>query len=145
MENEIVPADKNHRRLALVTAALLTILGLVALGILHGHLGKIEELAKDNPRAAGEKVLRLAATVLWVGGLGLVGMGAWFWRLGRRINLAGRYPPPGMKVVKQTRVRTGARARTLANLSQVTALLCVVAGTVGMWYVYRLAAAVLGQ
>jgi len=42
-------------------------------------------------------------------------------------------------------VRTGARARTLANLSQVTALLCVVAGTVGMWYVYRLAAAVLGQ
>ena len=145
MEDEIVPADKNHRRLALVTALLLTILGLVALGILHGYLGKIQELAKDNPRAAEEKVLRLATTVLWIGGLGLVGMGAWFWRLGRRINLAGRYPPPGMKVVKQTRVRTGARARTLANLSQLTALLCVVAGTVGTWYVYRLAAAVLEQ
>ena len=145
MEDEIVPADKNHRRLALVAAAFLTVLGLVALGILHRHLGEIRELAKDNPRAAEEKVLRLAATVLWVGGLSLVGMGAWFWRLGRRINLAGRYPPPGMKVVKHTRVRSGARARTLANLSQVAALLCVVAGTVGMWYLYRLAAAVLGR
>jgi hypothetical protein len=48
-----------------------------------------------------------------------------------------------MKVIKDTRVRTGAKARALANLAQAAALLCVVAGTVGMWYLHRLAVALL--
>ena len=95
--------------------------------------------------AAEEKVLRLATIILWIGGLSLVGMGGWFWRLGRRINLADRFPPPGMKVIKDTRVRTGPKARALANLAQAAALLCVVAGTVGMWYLYRFAVALLRQ
>jgi hypothetical protein len=143
MEDEIIPGDKRHRRLTLVTALLLTFLGLLALGILCGYLGEIQRLAGEDLRAAEEKALRLTAIVLWVGGLGLVGMGAWFWRLGRRINLADRFPPPGMKVIKDTRVRTGAKARALANLAQAAALLCVVAGTVGMWYLHRLAVALL--
>jgi len=143
MEDEIIPGDKRQRRLALVTALLLTFLGLLALGILCGYLGEIRRLAQEDLRAAEEKALRLTAIVLWVGGLSLVGMGAWFWRLGRRINLADRFPPPGMKVIKDTRVRTGAKARALANLAQAAALLCVVAGTVGMWYLHRLAVALL--
>ena len=145
MKDEIIPADKKYRRLALVTAVLLTVLGLLALGMLHAYLGEVKKLAKEDLREAEEKMFRLVKIVLWVGGLSLVGMGGWFWRLGRRINLAGRFPVPGMKVVKDTRVRTGSEARALANLAQAVTLLCVVAGTVGMWYVYRLAAAVLGQ
>ena len=35
------------------------------------------------------------------------------------------------------------RMMHLANLAQAAALLCVVAGTVGMWYLYRLAVALL--
>jgi hypothetical protein len=143
MEDEIVPADKRHRRLTLVTAGLLTLLGLLALGMLPAYLGGIRKLAEEDLWAAEEKALRLVAIVLWVGGLSLVVMGAWFWRLGRRINLADRFPPPGMKVIKDTRVRTGAKARAVANLAQATALVCVVAGTVGAWYLYRLAAALL--
>lgn len=145
MDDQIIPADKKYRRLALATAVLLTILGLLALWMLHGHLAAIKKLHQENPRAAEEKALRLAVIVLCVGGLSLVGVGGWFWRLGRRINLAGRFPPPGMKVINDTRVRSGSKARALANLSQAAALLCVVAGTVGMWYLYRLAAAGLGQ
>jgi hypothetical protein len=145
MEDQIVPADKKHRRLAVVAVVLFTLLGLLALWILHGYLGEIQRLAEEDLRTAEEKALRLTAIAVWVGGLSLVGMGAWFWRLGRRINLADRYPPPGMKVIKDTRVRTGARARALANLAQAAALLCVVAGTVGMWYLHRLAVALLQQ
>ena len=143
MECKIIPADKKHRRLAILAAVVITVLGLLAVGILQGHLGKIEKLAERNPRAAEQEVFRLAVIVLWVGGL--VGMGGWFWWLGRRINLGGRFPPAGMKVVKQTRVRTGAEARALANLAQAMALLCVIAGTVGMWYLHRLAVAARRQ
>jgi len=145
MEDEIIPGDKRHRRLTLVAALLLSFLGLLAMGILCGYLGEIQKLAREDLQAAEQKALRLTAIILWIGGLSLVGMGAWFWRLGRRINLAGRFPPPGMKVIKDTRVRSGAKARALANLAEAAALLCVVAGTIGMWYLHRLAAAVLRQ
>jgi hypothetical protein len=145
MEDKIIPADKKRRAVALVTAVLLTVLGLLALGMLHAYLGEVKKLAEEDLLAAEQKMLRLVKIVLWVGGLSLVGMGGWFWRLGRRINLAGCFPVPGMKVVRNTRLRTGGKARALANLAQAVALLCVVAGTVGMWYVYRLAAAVLRQ
>ena len=145
MDCQIIPADKKHRRLVILAAVLITVLGLLAVGILQGHLGKIEKLAERDPRAAEEEVFRLAVIALWVGGPSVVGMGGWFWWLGRRINLGGRFPPAGMKVVKQTRVRTGAEARALANLAQAIALLCVVAGTVGMWYLHRLAVAALRQ
>jgi len=145
MADEIIPGDKRHRRLTLVAALLLSLLGLLALGILCGYLGEIQKLAREDLRAAEQQALRLTAIVLWIGGLSLVGMGAWFWRLGRRINLAGRFPPPGMKVIKDTRVRSGAQARALANLAEAAALLCVVAGTIGMWYLHRLVAAVLRQ
>lgn len=145
MEDEILPADKRHRRLVILAAIVLSFVGMLALVVLSRYLGEIKKLAREDLPAAEEKAIRLVRISLWIVGLGLVGMGGWFWRLGRRINLAGRFPPPGMKVVKETRVRTGAKARARANLAQAAALLCVVAGTVGMWYVYRLTVAVLGH
>lgn len=146
MEEEIVPADKRHRRLALVTAVLITLVGVLLLGILYGYLGQIKrDMAEKDRRTAEGELLRLTAAVNWIGGLSFVGMGAWFWRLGRRINRSGRFPPPGAKVIRDTRVRTGAKARELASLAQAAALLCVLAGTAGMWYLYRLVVAVLRQ
>lgn len=145
MEDEIIPADKRHRRLALVAGVLMALVGLLLLAILYGHLHEIRKLATGNRPAAEQKLLGLAKVVGWAGGLSLAGMGVWFWRLGRRINRSARFPPPGMKVIRDTRLRTGASARARANLAQAVALLCVVAGTVGMWYVYRSVVAALSQ
>lgn len=145
MEHEIVPADKRQRRLTIVAVVLLFLGGLVGLAGLRWHLGRLEQLVEEHPRQAVEKALRLVGVFAWVGGLSFLGAGAWLWRLGRRINRAGRFPPPGMKVVRDTRVRTAAGARTVASLAEVAALVCVVAGTLGMWYVYRLAVTLLRQ
>lgn len=141
-KREIVPADKRLRRWAILVAVLLTAAGLVVIGVLHGQLQELDKQAAENLQAAKETAIRLTAIVAWVGGLGFVGMGAWFWWLGRHINRADRFPPPGMKVIKDTSVRTGSKARTLANLAQLAALLCVVVGTIGMWYLYQLAVTV---
>lgn len=145
MEDQIVPADKKLRKLVLVAAVLVAAVGLPVLAVLHGYLREIENQAQRNPQAAVQKAICLTAIVAWVGGLGFVGAGLRLFRLGRRINRADRFPPPGMKVIKNTPVRTGAKARALANLAQVAALLCVVVGTVGMCYLYRLAVTVLQQ
>ena len=153
-QHEIVPADRRLRTWTILAAVLLCLAGLVVIGVLHNQLQAIEKppIRRDmemlhrweaeHLQVAKERAIRLTAIVAWIGGLGFVGTGAWFWWLGRRINRADRFPPPGMKVIKDTPVRSGPGARRLANLAQLTALLCVVVGTIGMWYLYQLAVTV---
>jgi len=142
---EIIPADKRQRRLAMLAAVVVSVAGVAMIFVLRGYLGELEGLAKEHPHEAARKALRLTGIVAVVGGLSFVGAGWWLWRLGRRINLSGRFPPPGAKVVRDTRVRTGGQARAVANLAQLAAFGCIVAGTIGTWYLYRLAVEVLGR
>ncbi len=140
---EVVLADKRLRMWVILAGVVLVAAGFAALGVLQGQLRAIEQQTEENLQAAKQKMIRLTATVAWIGGLGFVGMGAWFWRLGRRIHRAGRFPPPGMKVIKDTPVRAGAKARTLAMVAQVAALLLAVVGTGAMWYLYQMAVTIL--
>ncbi len=129
-------ADPQARRLAAVVAVVMLAVGGVLLWLLEARLRDIRKLVEENPAAAAEQALQIAAWVAWAGGAGLVGLGVWLWRLGRRINRTGRYPPPGMKLVRNTRIRTGRQARNLAGLAELFAFFAVVAGVVGMWYFY---------
>ena len=140
---EIIPADTRLRARAIVLAVALTVVGIIAMVLLKVQLRGIEELAEDDLPAAFEKALRLTTAIAWIAGLSFVGMGLWLWRLGRRINRADRFPPPGAKVIKDTPVRTGPAARRVADLAQLAAFSCIVVGTVGMWYFYGLAVTML--
>jgi len=142
-EPEILPADKTHRNWIVAVALLGAILVLLLVVVLDEQIEEIKRQAGEDPRKAVETILRLIAVTACVSGAGLVGMALWFWRLGRRVRLTGRFPPPGMKVIRDTPVRTGPRARNVANVARLTALLCALAGTVGMWYLHQLAVAAL--
>lgn len=135
-EQHVARADPQARRLAAITAGVMLLIGSVLLWLLAGRLRAIRKLVEQNPVAAAQQAMQIAAWVAWAGGAGLVGLGAWLWRLGRRINRTGRYPPPGMRVLRDTRLRTGREARNLASLAEFLAFLAAVAGVVGMWYFY---------
>ena len=144
-EDQFVSADK-RLRWAVVAAALVLIAGGVAgLLMLNSSLRGIEKLQGDDLQAAVDRAVRVTAIVAWVGGLSCVGCGLWLFRLGHRVNRFGRYPPPGTRVIRNTRVRTDAAARTVANAVLVGSLLSTAAGTLGMWYLYRLAVDALGK
>jgi hypothetical protein len=140
MQPEIVPADRRLRALSLLAAVLIAAAGMAVIWVLRGELREIKALAEDDRAAAVEKMLRLTAAVAWVSGLSFVAAGAWIWWLARRTYRAERFPPPGMRVVRDTRVRTGTAARNIANIAFLAAFVCIATGTVGMWYLYRLAA-----
>ncbi len=142
-EPEIVSADKRLRRWTIVATVLLSAVALAVVTVLDRQFGEVEKLAGDNLDLAIEKMLRLTAIVAWIGGFGFAGSAFWLWRLSRRIGLSGRFPPPGMKVVADTPVKTGSKARSIANLARMTAIMCLLVGTVGMWYLYDLAVAAL--
>ncbi len=140
---EIVPADTKQRRLALLAVLIIAVAGAAVLWWLDRHIAGIQQLAKDDLPAAIEKARNLVAVAVFCLGLSLVGIGLWLFRLGVQINRAGRFPPPGVKLVRDTVVRTGLQARALANAALLASLLAVLAGTVGMWYVYRIALTLL--
>lgn len=140
---ETVPADAKQRRLALLAVMAIVLGGAIALWWLDRRLDVIDRLAEENVPAAADGALSLVVKALAVLGVSLVGMGLYLFRLGVQINRAGRFPPPGMKVIRNTVVRTGARAQLLANMALVASLLAMLAGTVGTWYVFRVAQALL--
>ena len=145
MEDEIVRADNRLRRRVQWLAGFVTVGGLITLAILYSNLRGINDLADEDLDAAVDQAVRLATVIGWITGLSFVGIGVWFLRLARRIRRSGRFPPPGMKVIKDTPVKTGTRARLIANLALATGLASALLGAGAAWWLCRLAVTTLGR
>jgi hypothetical protein len=57
----------------------------------------------------------------------LIVFAAYVWSLGERIFRAGEYPPPGLRVIRDTPVITGKRAISRGRLLKALALGCGIA------------------
>jgi hypothetical protein len=143
MEPEIVPADKRLRTLTLAAAALVFVAGVVMLAFLSLELRDLRQASDEKLEVAIGRLEVWTTVLTWTAGLSFVGVGAWMFALGWRVNRAGRYPLPGMKVVRDTRVRSGSKARTLANALQLAAFFLISAGVVGLWWLHQIAVGVL--
>ncbi|NUQ60936.1 MAG: hypothetical protein HUU20_00500 [Pirellulales bacterium] len=140
---EVVRADPRLRRRAVLLVCLLALSGLAILWLLQARLGAIRELAETDLDRAISRAVGLIRVIASIAALSFLGMAVWFGRLSWQIQSTGQYPPPGTKVIRDTLVRTGHRARRLGNLAMASAMFFVAIGTVGMWYMYSLAVAVL--
>jgi hypothetical protein len=143
MEPEIVPADKRFRTLTLAAAALVFVAGALMLAVLSLELRDLRQASDEKLEDAIARAEQWTTVLAWTGGLSFVGVGAWLFVLGWRINRAGRYPLPRMKVIRDTRVRTGPQARALASVLQLAAFTSIAAGVVGIWWLHRIAVGVL--
>lgn len=138
-----VPGDRRARRRVAVGGAAIVVLGLIALGALRAELRRVVRLAQDDVPAAVQQVQRLALWTFGAASFGLVGMAVSLMRLGRRIRRSDRYPPPGMLVLRDTPLRTGAAARRMARSVTAGGVFFLVMGTLGMAFLYWLAARIL--
>ncbi len=111
MDPEIQPADPEQRKRVLIAMMVLALLIALGLNTLDAHLVDLQALAQESYTTAALKA-RLA--VRWVLGLisasalGLSGyLASTSWRTLKHL----RYPPPGTKVMSDTRIRRGKDAR----------------------------------
>ena len=119
---EIQKADPHARRKAItviITAVFVTLtFGVVA----ERQQDSLIDWMEDDPIPRARLALGTAGamTCLPLGGL------AWFFaRLGYRVGRARRYPPPGTAVTRDTPVRTGDAALTIARLCYAGAAFCL--------------------
>lgn len=123
MNSGIVPADKNLRKKCFIFLGLLVIAVFITLPYFNKYLEQIKQVSNENPEAAFKKsMFVLKATLGFVSFL-LVMTGIYSMSLARRTLKSGQYPPPGMRVIRDTRLRTGNQAKR-AGISLI-ALSCI--------------------
>jgi uncharacterized membrane protein len=123
MNQDIVPADKNLRKKFFIFLGLSVIAVLIIVPYFNGYLEQIKQAFKENPEVAFKKSMFVLKTTLSFVSLLLVMAGIYSMSLARRTLKSGQYPPPGMKVIRDTRLRTGTQAKR-AGISLI-ALSCI--------------------
>lgn len=114
METEhpvILEADPAYRRKMVLALIVLAVLGGAALIITKSVLDGIEALAAVDPDAAIQKIKRLIVGIIAVNAVLSSVFGLYFVLLAVRVFRSGQFPPPGMKVIRDTLLRTGKKAK----------------------------------
>jgi hypothetical protein len=145
MDDEIIRADRRLRAVVIGLTVLLVAGGLVGLAVLYRRLEDVERLGGDKLDAALVQARFWTTAFAWLAGLSFAGIGAWFVRLAVKVLRSGRYPPPGWKVIQDTRVRTGRDARRIALGTMAAAVILAAVGVGCAWYLHRLAVAALAS
>jgi hypothetical protein len=121
---ETQPAEPYARRTAVAIVGCGTLIG-VALLVVTGWLRPEFEawLKRDVSR-----LTFVAAAVTILTTAPLLGLAAYLWHLGRRILHVDRYPPPGLRFIREAPVVTGPAARRRGRLIQGFAVVLGLAG-----------------
>jgi hypothetical protein len=127
-----------------MVVAIGALAGALLIATMQSQLGALQKVAAENPAVIQENFgiitwALIAAVVLPVWAFNI-----YLWRLGSRIVVTGQFPPPGMKVLRDTPVLRDAAARKCGRLLQVVAAVTSAAAlgiAIALW---RLAALVRG-
>lgn len=125
-EPEILRADPRARRGVLTIVVLAGVIGLLAIEwLLPWARGRVEQAVYEGSLAKSAVcksiLIFLMAVATSVGGIGV-----YAFRFGRRVACEERFPPAGMKVVRDTRVLQGRAARLLGRAQAINGALLVV-------------------
>ena len=114
MSQDIVRADKEFRKRFILFLVLIIIVFVFAILSMKSYLDQMGELRRENPGLAGEKIISLLKWWMGLGALPILGFGVYQILIARRILESGQYPAPGMKMLRDTKIQTGSKAKKAA-------------------------------
>jgi hypothetical protein len=128
MHTDFIPADKELRKKFILFLVIVTLAFLVLEPHIKAYMDQMNQLSKKDPELALDKTMLLLKWSMRVVFLALLGMGAYLILLARRTFRSGQYPPPRMRVIRDTRLRRGNQAKRAAiSLIVLASILIVVA------------------
>lgn len=133
-ESTIVPDEiqKADPRARMTAVAVILVLGGAGAGLIvatHSYLAGLAALAESQPEVAIARGTFVFKLVGLSGGLVLLVVAAYVANFAARVRRAERFPPPGVRVVRDTRIIEGPRARRRGDGGL---LLAVALGACGM-------------
>ena len=123
MDQDMVRADKSLRKKLILFLILFTIIVILIQPTINRYIEQIKETSEKDPELAFKKSMVALKVSLGLVSFLLLMAGVYFIALARRTFKSGQYPPPGMRVIRDTRLRTGIQAKR-AGISLI-ALSCI--------------------
>jgi len=111
MEQDIVQGDKELRKKFILFLILFTMVVILVEPTLNRYIDEIKQTSEKNPGLAFKKSMVALKVSLGLVSFLLLMAGVYFIALARGTFKSGQYPPPGMRVIRDTRLRTGTRAK----------------------------------
>ena len=141
---DIQRADPSARRHAMTVLLVATPIGLLLIWLFQSRLPELERWLTEDAAATAMRLRLLALAVGGVAAVPTLIFAAKFWRQGELILVAGQFPPPGMRVVRDTPIVRGSHARARGRALQIVAVSLVVVDVVFVAIVWYLAGTLAG-
>lgn len=119
----IIKADKKYRKRILLVALILVIIGFFLIQYLQTLSNKLSTLAEKFPERVIREAVNSFKVIFFVMFLLSLGFCIYLYRLGTSILKSGQFPLPGMKVIKDTKLETGEKAKSKGRLLQIMSVL----------------------
>ena len=134
-KQQIDKADRQIRKRMILLVVVEILLGLVLILWFYTYLETLLTIGAEAPETAMNKVLNLLGIVLTIVAISLIGFSFYILKVAFMVFRSSRFPPPGMRVIKDTRVVEGRKARFRAVLFLLISALMIAASAL-MPYFY---------
>ncbi len=135
---DIVYADKSYRKKIVIALILSALAGTILLHYTKEYIDHVSRgQSLDHQYQAIEHMMSLIK-VMKVAALTVFAIAGIYWiSLGYRILKYNRFPPPGMKVVRDTKMRKGSSAKMMAYGLFAGAVLLLTLPNITFWYMQK--------
>jgi len=114
MEERMVRADQKSRTIYLIIIIIVIILAILLYRYWQGYYRELSILAENHPDLAIMKVMNLIKVFIIINPIITFGFMAYFIIMGVKTYKSELFPPPGIKVIRDTKLVEGDKARKYA-------------------------------
>jgi hypothetical protein len=136
MYEPFLSADRALRKQVLLWSLVAAVLGLAIIRYVALYLDDLTALQLTDPHLTAEKYAQLVLLLAASNALVSCGLGGVLIYFSSRVLRSRQFPPPGMKVLWDTHLRTGSEAKFIAVTALAIASILIVAG---LWLSLKMA------
>ena len=131
-------ADPTARRTVALLLVVGTCMGALLLVAFARYRIPLSDWMLADPGSSAQRVKMVLRVLVALLLAPLLALAAYLWSLGGKVVRAREFPPPGLRVIRDTPIVTGERAVSRGRLLKVLALGCCIACAVLAVLLWRL-------
>lgn len=129
----IQKADRSLRIQLLFFLVVMAVAGAGAILGMERYLSRMTEVAGNEPERAAREIFNLLRLCMLASGLGLLVLCGSIGRFSMKVIAEARFPPSGTRVVRDTHILTGHKARSRGWGGVVAAVIMLILGLALPW------------
>jgi hypothetical protein len=131
-------ADPTARWTAALVLVVGTCVGALLIAVFTRYRIPLSDWVLADQGASAQRVRLVFLLLTALLSAPLLALAVYLWSLGGRVVRAREFPPPGLRVIRDTPIVTGERAVARGRLLKVLAVGCVIASAVSAGLLWRL-------